>query len=442
MHELAIPICPVQLGRWYHFVITYDGVAIRVYIDSLLTLTVETEAAMQVKTDTYNMHREDERKDVFAKEAQAVAGLKEAAQKKAEEYLNSKEGKLVVKEKAKLLMKSSEFMDEDLGAAATSGGDVLQLKKEEANRRVMQKYVSDVYVESVRESAAHFKQIKDELDDKRRRTEEDLALASVRPLRIGANKDNKNFFDGHISCLSIYTTCLDSDDIETHYASAFTTNSQEAQRLYSLSAALFEEALIFAADDPLLLQNYASSLCEYLKIELTSTTEGAMLKGKAKVKAAIVDFTDRMVPLGIAEIISKLPVEVHFSDLVSFGFLNIIKIDSHFFAKGLGMSRKDLIQFPKKFGLDLTGSPELYTRAAARMYQEVMIDSTLAYVYGDTDLSWVKWLKSPALIVAVVSQMQEDNQAQTVNVGELFKQESNGGKNPLKDSIYDGDVQV
>ena len=69
------------------------------------------------------------------------------------------------------------------------------------------------------------------------------------------------------------------------------------------------------------------------------------------------------------------------------------------------MSRKDLYITPR-FRIGLSGNSQEYIDTL--LYAEVIRDSSLSFVYGEADLSWVSELECSELIVAIVRQARED----------------------------------
>ena len=114
-----------------------------------------------------------------------------------------------------------------------------------------------------------------------------------------------------------------------------------------------------------------------------------------------------------------------------------MEIEPNFFDRGEGMTRDDIISFPRKFGLQIPDSPLMYTAAAAAMYKEVSKDIDCGGAYGPMTLLWLDQLKSPHLVVAIISQLQEEGEPRNVCISKLFKecpQEVN--------TVRDEDVEV
>ena len=109
----------------------------------------------------------------------------------------------------------------------------------------------------------------------------------------------------------------------------------------------YEEALTYAAEDPVILRGYARALCEYLKIELNRSTQQGITKGKLKLLEMIRAFKARRMADAIAEILVAIPHEVLYQDIVCEAFDTVMCIDKHYFSKGMGVERKDLVHIPR-----------------------------------------------------------------------------------------------
>jgi hypothetical protein len=445
VYEVAIKVMPMESNKWLHIVATYDGTTLRVYVDAVLKVAAEIESTiLQKKEEALKAHKA---KVVILKSLQDAErdGVKEASKAQAMEYFATKVGIDAMKDAARKLMATAEFQAEAIGdGSAMNEKSALNAKKNEALQRAKTKYATELYVENMRLCTERFQALFSELEENKRREIEDHKQSARKPLRIGcalsslASKEGKSYFDGFISCVAIFSRCLSQDRITAHFLAAQADSPKNAQRLHTLSAALYENALLFASGDPELLRNYARSLCSYLKIENTSTTEFGIAQGKVKILEAIIQFRNRLMPVGIAEILMALPVEYQFAELICKGFLAIIEIDKTFFARGAGMTRADLVQYPRKFGLDIPESPSLYTEAAAKIYQNVLSDPLLRHAYGDIDLTWVPRLKSMHLVVAIVSQASDDANDRSVSIGKLF----HAGKEREVTSVHDTDIKV
>jgi hypothetical protein len=140
-------------------------------------------------------------------------------------------------------------------------------------------------------------------------------------------------FSSSLSQLSVYPSCLSHDRVLAHHLAGASDRTQDAQRLYAVASARYEDALQFAADDPVLMKQFAKCLCRLLQVELTATTAMGVSRGKAKVLEAIALFKTLHLADGIAEILLALPKEIDYSNLVAVGkssktlYLNYFFVD-------------------------------------------------------------------------------------------------------------------
>jgi hypothetical protein len=160
-------------------------------------------------------------------------------------------------------------------------------------------------------------------------------------------------------------------------------------------------------------------------------------RGKIKIKDAIETYSRLLLPEGIGEILLELPKDTNYADIFTEGVMAIFKIDSFFFSRNKSMSREHLVDLPDEFALCRLESPSSYIQAAAKIYQEVSKDSKLAKKYGEINLSFIQYLKSSELIVAIIQCIREDSSLNIVNVGEIFK-----SSNIRNINVTDDDVQV
>ncbi len=128
----------------------------------------------------------------------------------------------------------------------------------------------------------------------------------------------------------------------------------------------------------------------------------------AAMRGIRVPFSNQLLPEGIASILMDLPKVVEYSEIVCDGFRSILKCDPLFFSRSGPMRRADLVRFPREFALDTAESPPYFFETAAMMYQEVVKDPSLVRSFGDVDIHWIQYLKSPELVVAVVRCSEDD----------------------------------
>ena len=145
---------------------------------------------------------------------------------------------------------------------------------------------------------------------------------------------------GYLSHVAVYPHCLVPDTIMSHYMAGVVDRTKESQRLYAVASARFEDALQVVADDPIIMKNFAFSLCRILRIEMNATTEMGVSRGKIKVLEAIQMFKKLLLPDGIGEILMALPREIEYADLLCEGVRAIFDIDIQFFSRQKSMTRK------------------------------------------------------------------------------------------------------
>jgi hypothetical protein len=455
LYEISVRIAPVVKDRWVHLVGTYDGTNLSCYLDSHLMIQLEIGEPLRLKREEYFQEFEKKKQELEETERRERDEVKDISKKRCDDFFVTKVGIDKMKEQAKQLMSSVEFQAEAYGESMAGSAEMaINMKKAEALRRVKHRYATEMYLTAAQQLVEKYRSRYGDLDDTRRRELEESNENAKKPLRIGASvttlgsKIGKSYFNGDISCVSVYDYCLTYDRICVHYTTSLCHANKDSPRLHSLSSRLYEEALLFSGDDPLLMKHYAQSLCHHLRIENTATTEFIIETGVNKIKRAIQDFKSRLVPLGIAEILMAIPVEYRFAELLCHGFQAIKKIDSQFFSRNEGMTRKDLITLPFKFGLDLPDSPNLFLETAAMIYKEVVRDYECSECYGDVDMAWIQELKSSQLVVALVSQLSQESEMRTMRISQLFSdsQRGGGGGQPQQQreiySLHDEDIQV
>jgi hypothetical protein len=444
MYDVNVRVCPIVENKWVYIVVTFDGLALSVYMDSTLMLSMEIETPMALRIEAVEGEIADELKELEEDEDSERALVKSASTEEATKFLSSKDGVKIVKIMSQNIMESKEFQLANHGKDELDAQSALKAKKLEAIRQAKVKYTTELYVKNVRAVAEKFKVVKDDLTDKITKEREEGVQKSRKPIRIGsaysneAPKAGKNFFYGCISSLCVYDKCLSHETIRTHYYSAALDKTKDAQRLHAVASAKYEEALLFAVDDLMVLRGYAKSLCEYLKIEGSNVNKQGVSRGKLKVFEAFEKFYLRNVAEGIAEILMGIPREVEYRDLMCKGFQYIWKIDKNFFTRGVSMSRKDCVAIPQIFALDHPSNSQEYIETAAEIYREVVKDGSLQYSYGETDLHWLSQLKSAELVCALVKHACEDANLNIVKVGEIFRLAGRDG--PM--SITDDDVSI
>lgn len=445
MHELNVRIAPVVDSKWVHLVGTFDGTTLRCYSDSILRASLEVEGPMQARVEDFERQTAEIKAALKKEEDLERSKVKLSSQEFADNFFVTKEGVFTIKKMSNMIMESKDFQSEKVDDVVMDEQASLKARRVEAVKQAKVKYFTDLYVKNVRTVTERFKLLLEEVNDRVRKQIDDGILRTRKGLRLGASlgaggsKDGHSFFFGDISCVSLYTQCLSADRIRSHYLTAVEDKTKDAQRLHAEASAKFEEALHFAPDDILVLRGYASSLCEYLKVELTGTNGAGVSRGKLKTMQAIDRFAEWNASQGIAEILMALPRQLEFSSLACYAFGAIKKVDPGFFSReDNSMSRKDLVHLPRTYGLDEPeNNSQEYLEAAAKMYQETVKDTKLRFAYGEMDLSWIADLHSPELVISLVRHTCEVGNLKMLRVGAMFRE---AGKENI--SVQDHDLQV
>lgn len=365
MYEIYVRVAPVVVGEWAHLVCTYDGTTLRCYFNSVLRASVETEVPFKLRMDEFD--REIAEKKAVLKKAEDLerSTIKDKTTEFSEQFFITKEGVYAMKKSSQAIMETDAFQSEEYGSDAKDEATAIKIRRQEALKQAKTKYATDLYIKNVHEVAGRYKLLMDELNDTVNKQKEDGVVRTRKGLRIGASvssggsKDGNNFFVGDISNVSVYNRCLSADRTRAHYFTATYDKTKDAQRLYSEASARYEEALYFAPDDEFIMNGYAKSLCEYLKVEVTGATAPGVSRGKLKTMAAIDKFTEWNIPQGIAEIVMALPQDVEFADIVCHGYRCMRKIDPGFFMRDYPtMNRSHLVTLPRLFSLDEPTNPQ------------------------------------------------------------------------------------
>lgn len=446
--EVYLRICPVEQDKWVHLIATFDGITLRIYVNSLLTVATAIDVPMRLRQQELQEELKARAESIDKEEAKERATIKAATQAEAETFFKSKEGVSWAKRAQQAVMESMEFQAENHGAGAATEAASIAEKKAAALNQARTKYTTDLYLQNVRESAERFKLMRAELADKERKDAEEAAIRVHKALRFGSalstgnTKEGKNYFHGRISSVSVYTKCLSVDRIRAHYLASILDQTRDARRLYTVSSTKYAEALVYAGEDHTILRGYAKALCKALCRDYLSPGpkgEEQMAQGKYKVLEAVEMFRSRALTEGIAEIFMALPQEYAYRTLACACFNGIWSIDKGFFSRGLNMTRKDLVHIPHHFGLDLPSNPPEITEVAALIFREVVRDTHLTTAYGEMDLSFVTELQCHELVVAIVKHAVDDLSLHVVKIGEFF---ASAGRSVESINILDTDVVV
>ena len=445
MDEVFMKVCPVEYDVWTHIVTTFDGVTLRIYLNARLCLEQETAALFRHVREEFTHELDETRQELHVQERYEKNKVAAETDTDADKYYNSKVGQTELKAAARAIVANMEFMLEnapkdDFAAEDKNAG---KKRKAQAMAQAKKAYKDNLYLQKVQAVAERFQIAQGEVDDKERRHREDGLVRMRKPLRVGASSSSadsveaKHHFNGQLSCLSIYPECLSADRVQNHFLCSRTDKGRDAQRLHSVAAAKYAEALSFAPDDQAVLKGYAISLCEYLKIEITASSIQGVSTGKLKILSAIDEFQKISNPDGIAEILLLIPPEAQYANLVCAAFNSIVAIDKSYFTRGRVMTRKDLVPLPRTYALDHPTNNPFFIDTAAGIYREVVRDVALSFSYGDMKLDWLADLQCSELIVALIKHAFEDASLDIVQIGAIFKQSLRSNIN-----ITDEDVAV
>lgn len=419
--EVSVKVCPMLVNQWQHIMTVFDGTTIRVHVDGKIEAETEVEEAMIERREVFESKIRAKHTATKKKEDEEKAKIKEVTSKQSEAYFGSKAGITMLKNDTQDVMESADFQALGIGDDLDNELMAMKERRTAALKQVKANYITELYVSNVRATKEKYSKVYDELNDRVEKRREEAAIKMRNPLRIAATQDGEHGWVGQISNFAYYDKALPYDRVRQHHLLSQQSGVKDAQRLHAMAAIKYEEALVLAPDDNLILMGFAESLVEYLKNDDGGTAGAGISKGKLKVLEAIDRFKAIGVPAGIAAILKATPQEAQYAMLACKAFSAIKFLDRMYFVRGSIMSRKDLVTMPMGFALDYPGNSQEYIDAAAAMYAEVIRDSSLSFVYGDTDLNWIVELECPELIVAIVRQAREDRNIKVMRVGELFK---------------------
>jgi hypothetical protein len=96
---------------------------------------------------------------------------------------------------------------------------------------------------------------------------------------------------------------------------------------------------------------------------------------------------------------------------------------------------------PFEFGLVAPKNPDNYLETAAYLFQEVVKDPELMFVYGELDLRCLPELSNSKLIISLVIMAKEDMHLRLIRLTDGFKM-MGLSKEQIATAITDDDVMV
>ena len=438
LHEINVKMAPITYNEWVHVALTYDGITLRCYLNSVLCKHVEVAGILVFKQHVFEERAQQKRLELREAEKVEQQDVKERANKEALEFFQTKDGVATLKRLTREIMESDAFQADNIGANAKDQAAALKEKRAEGLKRAKAQHIVDHYNFTVGEIARRYEVLLAELEDHLQREARECALRVTQGLRIGSASpnsktiDGSHYFHGKMSCISIYQTCLSTDKIKDHYLCSVIDRRQDAQRMHGIAASKFELALKQGPPDGAssILNNYAKSLCSYLRIDGGPVRSGGgggggqskgKVMGKTKILDMIKQFQGMRLGNAVAEIMREVPRDAEHADIIASGFLSLRAMDPNFFSKSLTLQRRDLVHLPFDFALVSPESPALHWEAAAYIFREVVRDTELMYVYGELDLRWLPELQSAPLVISIVKAAMEDKNLRIVKLAEIFK---------------------
>ena len=360
------------------------------------------------------------RESLILKEQRARDACKRLTDEQSAAYFKTKEGGEAIRTKAATLVEHAEFKYKMDARAAEKGLKLLKL--DEARTIAKEEYRSQLYMKNVEAVAeAHRKRMEEHVES-RAKDQEEAQERATKPLRLGACVPSKKaatgrfFFDGELCHVAVYVgaRALGPDQIRAHYLSGTQQRSLQADRIFALAAVQYQAALDFAPDDLLVLEKYASSLCESLVFD--STNADAVRRNKRKVLEAVAVFVDQENRDALAEVLRRLPPDYKYGDLACATYDALLGLDPAYFSLDSHLGLRELAAVPSKFSLTVPGSPPAFMRVAADIFRRVLAEPVLSMVYGEEMLSWAKDMGCAEVLCGLIAQAETDSDKRIVDL--------------------------
>jgi len=400
--------------QWSHIVCTYDGTWVRMYVNSMYMTGFELSEELEHQLELVRNQRREEYDRIDEEERRAKDSCWADTEEAAKKYFKSKDGRAMLRKATQKLLEQAAFKAK-IQEAKNNEEETDEpreapkvLTKDQAAEVAKQNYKVENYAVNVQAISVNFKRIREETMDRHRRQDTEAALKLTTTLRVGGTGPNKAtnvgmyFFEGDLCHLSIYDVELSPDRVQAHYLSGTQERSLESERLYQLAADKFQEALMFAPNDPTILARYALTVCNF--VQTSGTRQLNERRTKNKVAHALEIFRSLENYDAMAELLRRLPGEFVFSGTCCDIFNTIISNRPAYFY-GDYFTHKDLANVPNRFLLYESDEP-YHIQTAAKIYQTVMEDASRALFYGDDDLTFLTKIKNPKVILTLVKHVQ------------------------------------
>lgn len=206
----------------------------------------------------------------------------------------------------------------------------------------------------------------------------------------------------------MYPCALSHDSVRAHYAAGIQPVGPQADRIFTLAASKFEEALLFAPGDKLILDKYAQTLCSNLVLDAAAASPEVERWNRRKVEQAIEVFLASENCDALAEVLRRLPADMRFAQLACQAFRAVLQVDGTYFSLHSFMTLRELALMPRKFSLTVPGASAEFVAVAAKMYRLVLAEPVLALAFGEDDLSWASRLETDEVLCGLVSLSESD----------------------------------
>ena len=232
MHDVAIDMGPVVLGKWAYLAVTCDGVMVRCYVNSNLVASLEIEGTINELEAKLEEQRQKEREDLDRQQEFELGTLEREIDQKTKAYFTSKEGLMAMREKANEIFEDPEFHEQDFNVTAKerlqmSEAQFLKVKKNRATKMAKDFHAADLFQRESRTILERYKALRQEIVEKQQKEAEEGEMRGRKPFRVGGPvngstnlADQNNNFNGDVGLVSAYPVCLSSDRIHAHYLAA------------------------------------------------------------------------------------------------------------------------------------------------------------------------------------------------------------------------------